>query len=99
MGFFSSLFSSKPKTSPAPVGKPIGEVTHYYGGIGVAIIRFTKAIPRGTSVRFKGATTDFTETIRSMQYDHQDIPEAKKGQEVGVKVTGKVREGDEVYEG
>ncbi len=95
MGFFSSLFSKK---NSAPVGKPIGVVTHYYGGIGVAIVRFSKNVAVGVKARFKGATTDFTETIKSMQYDHEDISEAKKGQEVGVKVDGKVREGDEVYE-
>jgi hypothetical protein len=95
MGFFSSLFSKK---NSAPVGKPIGEVTHYFGGIAVAIVRFAKPVSVGTSVRFKGATTDFTEAIASMQYDHKDITEAKKGQEVGIKVVGKVREGDEVYE-
>lgn len=96
MGFFSSLFSTK---SSAPEGKPIGEVTHYFGGIDVAIVRFSRPVAVGTKVRFKGATTDFTETIKSMQYDHQDISEAKKGQEVGIKVGGKVREGDKVYEG
>lgn len=96
MGFFSSLFSTK---SPAPEGKPIGEVTHYFGGIDVAIVRFSKPVAVGTKVRFKGATTDFAEPIRSMQYDHQDIAEAKKGQEVGIKVGDKVREGDKVYEG
>lgn len=95
MGFFSSLFSKK---SPPPAGEPIGEVTHYYSGIGVAIVRFTKPVSVGARVRFKGATTDFTETIRSMQYDHRDITEAKKGDEVGVKVGEKVREGDRVYE-
>ncbi|MFH0806616.1 MAG: hypothetical protein V1885_02755 [Candidatus Brennerbacteria bacterium] len=95
MGFFSSLFSKK---NSAPEGKPIGEVTHYFGGINVAIVRFAKTVAVGTKVRFKGATTDFSESIRSMQYDHQDIPEAKKGQEVGIKVEGKVREGDHVYE-
>ena len=95
MGFFSSLFSKK---NSAPVGKPIGEVTHYFGGINVAIVRFSKPVAVGTSLRFKGATSDFIETVRSMQYDHQDIPEAKKGQEVGIKVGEKVREGDQVYE-
>lgn len=95
MGFFSSLFSKK---SSAPLGKPIGEVTHYFGAISVAIVRFSKPVAVGAKVRFKGATTDFSESIRSMQYDHQDISEAKKGQEVGIKVEGKVREGDQVYE-
>lgn len=96
MGFFSSLFSGK---SSSPEGKPIGEVTHYFGGISVAIVKFSKPIAIGAKLRFKGATSDFTETVRSMQYDHQEISEAKKGQEVGIKVGEKVREGDKVYEG
>lgn len=103
MGFFSSLFSGKssPPTgrAGAPEGKSIGEVTHYFGGIGVAIVKFSKPVAVGAKLRFKGATSDFIETARSMQYDHKEIAEAKKGQEVGIKVGEKVREGDKVYEG
>ncbi|MEK9179872.1 MAG: translation elongation factor-like protein [Patescibacteria group bacterium] len=79
------------------VPKPIGEVTHYYSHIGVAIVKFKKKVDAGTRVHFKGATTDFEEAIKSMQFDHKEIPSAKKGQEVGIKVSEKVREGDEVY--
>lgn len=89
MGLFS-------KTSKEP--QPIGEVTHYYGGLGVAIVKFKKTVKVGDRLRFKGATTDFEETVKSMQYDHKDIKEAKKGKEVGIKVGEKVREGDKVYE-
>lgn len=78
--------------------KPIGKVTHYYDKIGVAIIKFTKDIKKGATIHFKGATTDFVHTINSLQYDHADIDKAKKGQEVGIKVSEKVREGDEVFE-
>lgn len=78
--------------------KPIGTVTHYYGGIEVAIVKFNKPVKVGAEIKFKGATTDFSQKIKSMQYEHQDIPAAKKGQEVGMKVDDKVREGDEVYE-
>ena len=78
--------------------KPIGEVTHYYGGLGVAIVKFKKAVDAGVKVLFKGATTDFQQVVDSMQYDHKPIATAKKGQEVGIKVKDKVREGDEVYE-
>lgn len=77
--------------------KPIGEVTHYYGGIGVAIIKFKREAKTGEIVHFKGTSTDFTQEIKSMQYDHKDIKSAKKGQEVGIKVDEKVREGDEVF--
>jgi translation initiation factor IF-2 len=78
--------------------KPIGEVTHFYGGLGVAIVKFNKKVDVGTKIKFKGATTDFEEKIASMQYDHKPIESAKKGQEVGIKVSDKVREGDLVYE-
>ena len=77
--------------------KPIGEVTHYYGGIGVAIIKFKQETTVGDEVHFRGAHTDFVQKIDSMQYDHKDIKSAKKGQEVGIKVDKKVHENDKVY--
>lgn len=78
--------------------KPIGTVTHYYGDISVAIVKFKRVFKVGEKINFKGATTDFKETVKSMQYDHKPIQTAKKGQEVGIKVGDKVREGDEVFE-
>ncbi|MCP6720089.1 MAG: translation elongation factor-like protein [Patescibacteria group bacterium] len=89
MGLFSSSKSKEPK--------PIGVVTHYYGGLGVAIVKFNKTIKPGERIHFKGATTDFEETIQSIQYDHKDVELAKKNQEVGIKVNDKVRDGDKVY--
>lgn len=87
-----------PKKAAEKKEKPIGVVTHFYSGIGVAIVKFNKAVKKGLMVRFKGATTDFSQKIESMQYNHKDIDSAKKGQEVGMKVNEKVREGDEVFE-
>ncbi len=78
--------------------KPIGEVTHFYSGIGVAIVKFNKKVSSGEKIRFKGVTTDFEEIISSMQYAHKNIETAKKGQEVGIRVNQKVREGDKAYE-
>ena len=93
---------AKPKTKPKKVAKvkeskPIGLVTHFFGGIDVAIVKFKLPVKLGTTVRFKGATTDFVEKIKSMQYDHKPISVAKKGLEVGIKIDKKVREGDGVY--
>ncbi|MDO8467026.1 MAG: translation elongation factor-like protein [bacterium] len=78
--------------------KSIGVVTHFYGGIKVAIVKFKKPMKQGSVIKIKGATTDFEQTIKSMQYDHKDIAVAKKGQEVGMKVNKKVRDGDEIFE-
>jgi ribosome recycling factor len=79
------------------VKKPIGAVTHFYNGIGVAIVRFVKAVPQGTVLEYKGTTTNFTEAAGSMQYDHKAISVAPKGKQVGIKVKKAVREGDRVY--
>lgn len=78
--------------------KVIGAVTHYYSKLGVAIVKFNKTVKIGDEVRFKGVTTDFIQNVASMQYDHKDVSGAKTGQEVGIKVSEKVREGDEVLE-
>lgn len=78
--------------------KLIGEVSHYFDHLGVAIVKFNREVKVGEIIHFKSAHTDFTQTINAMQYDHQDIKNAKKGQDVGVKVDEKTKEGDKVYE-
>jgi putative protease len=77
--------------------KKVGEVTHYWGQIAVAGIKLTAALSQGDTVRIKGATTDFEQTVGSMQIEHQNMETAKKGQEIGLKVEEKVRRGDTVY--
>lgn len=78
--------------------KPIGEVTHYYDKIGVAVVKFFKAVKVGDEIEFKGKQTDFSQIIGSMQYDHKSIEKAKKSDEVGMKVNEHVKEGDKIFE-
>ena len=87
----------KRKVAAKPKLKPIGRVTHFYGGIKVAIVKFSKPVRKGTPVRFEGATTGFTQKLDSMQYDHKAIGTAPKGKQIGIKVKKRVREGDKVY--
>ncbi len=77
--------------------KPIGKVLHYYDHLGVAVVKFNKAVKVGEEIYFKGAHADFVQTINSIQYEHESIKSAKKGQDVGIKVDQKVHEGNEVY--
>jgi putative protease len=75
----------------------VGEVTHYYGKIGVAAVKLSKPIKVGDRLHFKGATTDFEDTVESMQIGHETVSAAKKGAEIGLKVKDRVRDGDKVY--
>jgi uncharacterized glyoxalase superfamily protein PhnB len=77
--------------------KPVGKVTHYFGKIKVAVVKCSANIRVGMDVEYRGATTTFSDTIRSMQKDHVSVRTAKKGASVGVKVKKKVRVGDRVY--
>ena len=79
--------------------KPIGKVTHYFTSIKVAIVKFKRPVGVGEIVRFEGATTKFSMKIVSMQFDHVAVKVAKKNQQMGIKVTKRVREGDSVFEG
>ena len=79
------------------IQKPIDGITHYYGNIEVGIIKFNKPVKVGVEVEIRGATTNFSQKLNSMQYDHKPIEVAPKGKEVGVKLDDKARDGDEVY--
>ncbi len=79
------------------LGKEIGKITHYYTKIGVAVIELTDTLKVGGTIRIKGATSDFTQTVDSMQIEHKNVKEAKKGQSIGLKVEEHARAGDTVY--
>ena len=79
------------------VEKRVGKVTHYFTKIGVAVIELEDTLKVGDKIRIKGATTDFVQTVDSMQIEHQQVEEAGAGQSIGLKVADKVREGDEVF--
>lgn len=78
-------------------GKMVGKITHYFDNIQVAIVKLEAPLAKGDKVKIKGNTTDLEEDVASMQVNHADIDEGKVGDEVGIKVSQKVREGDEVY--
>jgi translation elongation factor EF-1alpha len=78
--------------------KLIGKVTHFFNKIGVAVLTLTEdSLKVGEKIHFKGGERDFEQTVTSMQVDHKDIAEAKKGDDVGFKADALLKEGDEVY--
>ncbi|OHB17967.1 MAG: hypothetical protein A2913_01485 [Parcubacteria group bacterium RIFCSPLOWO2_01_FULL_40_65] len=77
--------------------KPIGKISHYYDKIGVGIIELNGALKSGDTIRVKGKDTDFEQVIDSMQIEHEQVEKVKKGDVIGIKMSQKVKEGDEVY--
>lgn len=70
---------------------------HYYSNINVAVVDLTGTLKVGDEIHVKGGTTDFTVKVDSMQIEHENVKEAKKGQSIGLKVPDKIRDGDIVY--
>lgn len=75
----------------------VGKITHYFDRIGVAVIELAATLKTGDRIKIVGHDQEFEQTVGSMQIEHQDIPEAKKGNAIGMKVDQPVKEGDQVF--
>ena len=75
----------------------IGSISHYYGHISVGIIELTDALKIGDTIHIKGHSSDFNQTVGSMQIEHKDVTEAKAGDSIGIKVDQKAYPHDKVY--
>ena len=77
--------------------KQIGMITNYFSKIGVAVVELTGTIELGDEIRVVGGDREFTQTVESMQIEHEPIERAEAGQEVAVKLEQKARANDFVY--
>lgn len=76
----------------------VGVVINYFSKVGVAAVKMTSGTLKvGDTIHIKGATTDFTQQIDSMEINKQKVTEVKEGDAVGIKVNERVRPGDKVY--
>jgi putative protease len=76
----------------------IGRVGHYFGKIQVAGIELTEGdLSVGDTVHIKGHTSDFTQTVDSIQIDGVEAEKAETGKLIGVRVSEHARVGDEVF--
>lgn len=95
----------KPAAMPAPAlpaappgMERIGVVTHYFNHLSVAILKLEKGVLRvGDIIHIKGHTSDFSQTVDSMEIDHVHVNEARPGQSFGLRVREHAREHDVVY--
>lgn len=75
----------------------VGKIVHYYDKIGVAVVKVASSIKVGDRIKISGHDKEFEQEVASMQVEHQNINQAKKGDDVGMKVDQPVKDGDEVY--
>jgi putative protease len=63
----------------------------------VAGIELAGELKVGDRIHTNGNTTDLEIAVESMQIQNDDVSEASAGDEVGVKVSDRLRPGDKVY--
>ena len=75
----------------------VGVINDYFAQIGVAGIDLEGTLRVGDTIHIQGHTTDLEQAVESMQIEHEQVEEAKKGDAIGIKVTDRCRGGDVVY--
>lgn len=76
----------------------VGEVMKFFSKPSVAAVKITEGdLANGDRVRYTGHTTDFEDTVSSMEVNNEKIEKAGQGDYVGIRVSGRVRAGDEVF--
>jgi len=78
-------------------GQEIGRVDDYFAKVGVVALQLGKPLAVGDRVRVKGHTTDFVQSVKSLEIEHEAVEMARRGEAVGIKVKKKCRRGDRVF--
>ena len=80
-----------------PASVQVGWVTHFYNHLGVAVLNVLLPIHKGDTLHIAGHSTNFEQKVKSMQIDHNEVTAAFPGDDLALKVNGRVRSGDRVY--
>jgi U32 family peptidase len=76
----------------------IGEVVKFFAKPSVAAVKVTEGdVKVNDTLKFFGHTTDLTQLIDSMEVNNQKVEMAVAGDYIGIRVSDRVRPGDEVF--
>ena len=75
----------------------LGEVTDYYDRVRAMALTTELTIAVGDRIVVRGATTEFMQTIASMQENRKPVQSAKKGAMIGISIEERCRRGDKVF--
>jgi len=77
--------------------KQIGVVSNYFANVKVAAIKLTGPLKVGDKVKIIGGDVEVEQVVKSMQVQHEKVEKARKGNEIGIKLSKKVRKGYRVF--
>jgi hypothetical protein len=77
--------------------KQIGVISNFFDHVSVAAVKLTSALKVGDTIRILGGDQDFTHVVDSMQIQLEKVAKAKKGDEVGIKISDTARKGYKIF--
>jgi hypothetical protein len=76
----------------------IGSVIKFFDKTSIAAVKLDFGdLAVGDTIRLKGNNTDFTQKIETMEFDHQPVRKATRGQFTGIKLSRAAEPFDLVY--
>ncbi len=76
----------------------IGSVIKFFDKTSVAAVKLDFGdLVIGDTVRIKGSATDFTQKVEILEFDHQPVQKAIRGQFTGIKLSQPAKPFDLVY--
>lgn len=76
----------------------IGSVIKFFEKTSIAAVKLDFGeLCVGDVIRIKGASTDFTQPVEDLEYDHKKVQKALRGQFTGIKLNRPAKPFDLVY--
>jgi hypothetical protein len=76
----------------------IGSVIKFFDKTFIAAVKLDFGeLAIGDTVRIKGSATDFTQMVEALEFDHQPVQKAIRGQFTGIKLSQPAKPFDLVY--
>jgi len=76
----------------------IGSVIRFFDKTSIAAVKLDFGeLAVGDTIHIKGNSSDFTQKIESMEFDHQPVQKAVRGQFTGIKLSQHAKPFDLVY--
>jgi hypothetical protein len=81
-----------------PMEERLGSVIKYFDKTSIAAVKLDFGeLATGDSIHIKGTSTDFTQKIDLLEFDHQPVQKAIRGQFIGIKLSRPAMPFDLVY--
>jgi hypothetical protein len=82
----------------SPMEERIGSVIKFFDKTSIAAVKLDFGdLATGDSIHVKGNTTDFTQMIDDLEFDHHPVQKANRGQFIGIKFSQPAKPFDLVY--